>query len=76
MFPITIYLKKLITFFFLSCSEQIRAEQIAAQKKENPSIFGIGCERTCICMVPGQLPCPGVVKLPDHMRGKFKYNKD
>ncbi|XP_055310511.1 probable 28S ribosomal protein S25, mitochondrial [Sitodiplosis mosellana] len=57
-------------------SEQIQAEKMAAQKKENPSIFGVGCERACICMVPGQLPCPGIVKLPDHMRGKLKWNKD
>lgn len=56
--------------------EQVLAEQKQAQKRENPSNFGIGCERACICMVPGQLPCPGVVRLPDHMRGKFKYNAE
>lgn len=63
-------------FDLFFCSEQIQAEKIAAQKKENPSIFGVGSARTCICMVPGQLPCPGVVKLPDHMRGKHKWNKE
>lgn len=61
---------------FVSSSEQVLAEEKLEQKRENPSNFGVGCERTCICMVPGQLPCPGIVKLPDHMRGKFKYNKN
>ncbi|XP_031630905.1 probable 28S ribosomal protein S25, mitochondrial [Contarinia nasturtii] len=56
--------------------EQILAEKIAAQKKENPSIFGYGCERPCICMVPGQVPCPGVVRLPNHMRRKFKQQEE
>lgn len=57
-------------------SEQILAEQKLAQDKVNPSQFGVLCERNCICMVPGQLPCPGVVRLPNHMRGKFKFSKN
>lgn len=57
-------------------SEQILAEEKLAQDKTNPSHFGVQCERNCICMIPGQLPCPGVVKLPDHMRGKFKRNSN
>lgn len=53
----------------------MRAEEIAAQKKDNPSHFGVGCERPCICVVEGQVPCPGVVNLPDHMRG-VKYRNE
>lgn len=45
-------------------------EAIAKEKKENPANFGIGCEKSCICNIPGQVPCPGVVPLPYHMRGK------
>jgi len=35
--------------------------------------FGYGCGRHCICEIPGQVPCPGTVPLPDHMRGKVKF---
>lgn len=41
------------------------------EKKDNPANFGVGCEKSCICHIPGQLPCPGIVPLPDHMRGKI-----
>ncbi|XP_075986529.1 mitochondrial ribosomal protein S25 [Anticarsia gemmatalis] len=54
----------------------LEAEAIAAEKKDNPANFGVGCERPCICEVYGQIPCPGVVPLPSFMRGKFKYQKD
>lgn len=45
-------------------------ETIAQEKKENPANFGVGCEKSCMCNIPGQVPCPGVVPLPDHMRRK------
>lgn len=46
-------------------------ETISQEKKDNPANFGVGCDRSCICHVPGQVPCPGIVPLPDHMRGKI-----
>lgn len=46
-------------------------EATAREKKDNPANFGVGCDRNCICHVPGQVPCPGIVPLPDHMRGKI-----
>lgn len=46
-------------------------EAIAQKEKDNPANFGVGCNRSCICHVPGQVPCPGIVPLPDHMRGKI-----
>lgn len=52
--------------------EVLEAEAIAAEKKDNPANFGIGCERPCICEVYGQVPCSGVVQLPKFMRGKYK----
>lgn len=52
--------------------ETLYEEAIAAEKKDNPANFGVGCFRACLCEVPGQVPCPGVVPLPNHMRGKFK----
>ncbi|XP_049880893.1 probable 28S ribosomal protein S25, mitochondrial [Pectinophora gossypiella] len=52
--------------------EVLEAEAIAAEKKDNPANFGIGCERPCICEVHGQVPCPGVIALPKFMRGKYK----
>ncbi|XP_012262593.1 probable 28S ribosomal protein S25, mitochondrial [Athalia rosae] len=48
-------------------------EAVLAEKKDNPANFGIGCEKSCICEIPGQLPCPGLVPLPNMMRGKFKH---
>lgn len=51
--------------------ETLDAEAIAADKKDNPANFGVGCNRPCICEIPGQVPCPGIVQLPNHMRGKY-----
>jgi small subunit ribosomal protein S25 len=53
--------------------ETLKEEAIAAEKKDNPANFGVGCSRPCICEIPDQVPCPGVVPLPFHMRGKYKY---
>lgn len=46
------------------------------EKKDNPANFGYGCDRHCICEIPGQLPCPGTVPVPEQWRGKFKYARD
>lgn len=55
----------------------LAAQELAAEEKENPSNFGVGCRRKCICEIPGQIPCPGAVPLPKLMRGKYrKYKKD
>lgn len=51
--------------------EQADAEARLLESKDNPANFGYGCSRQCICEIPGQVPCPAIVKLPDHMRGKF-----
>ncbi|XP_055693177.1 probable 28S ribosomal protein S25, mitochondrial [Lutzomyia longipalpis] len=55
--------------------EVLEAEAKAAEKKDNPANFGFGCSKRCICNIPGQVPCPGVVPLPHHMRGKYKYQQ-
>lgn len=54
--------------------ELLAAEAKAAEKKDNPANFGIACSRGCICEIAGQVPCPGVVPVPYHMRGKYKNN--
>ncbi|KAI5736624.1 probable 28S ribosomal protein S25, mitochondrial [Diaphorina citri] len=55
----------------LGKSEQVlKAEAIAREKKDNPANFGFKCEKHCICQIPGQITCPGLVRLPDSMRGK------
>ncbi|XP_014210299.1 probable 28S ribosomal protein S25, mitochondrial [Copidosoma floridanum] len=56
--------------------EVLKKEAIAKEKKDNPANFGVGCEKNCACIIPGQLPCPAVVPLPFHMRGKTYLNKD
>uniref|UniRef100_A0A2M3ZCA8 Small ribosomal subunit protein mS25 n=1 Tax=Anopheles braziliensis TaxID=58242 RepID=A0A2M3ZCA8_9DIPT len=54
-------------------AETLKAEAKLAEKQDNPANFGVGCQKHCICEIPGQLPCPGVVPVPQHMRGKYKY---
>lgn len=56
--------------------EVLKKEAIAKEKKDNPANFGYGCEKSCICTIPGQLTCPGTIPLPHHMRGKYKNKKD
>ncbi|XP_046736893.1 probable 28S ribosomal protein S25, mitochondrial [Diprion similis] len=56
--------------------KQLAEEAIIAVKKDNPANFGIGCEKSCICEIPGQLPCPGLIPLPLTMRGKHKNRVD
>lgn len=56
--------------------EVLKKEAIAKEKKDNPANFGFGCEKSCICTIPGQLPCPGTVPLPFHMRGKYKNKSE
>ncbi|XP_055625169.1 probable 28S ribosomal protein S25, mitochondrial [Toxorhynchites rutilus septentrionalis] len=52
--------------------ETLKAEEKLAKKQDNPANFGVGCAKHCICEIPGQLPCPGVVPVPKHMRGKYQ----
>lgn len=56
--------------------ELLNQESIALEKKDNPANFGVGCDKNCICIIPGQLPCPGIVPLPYHMRVKSLFTKD
>ena len=60
------HLKKIIC----KTDEQLLEE--AKQKQDNPANFGWGCKRQCMCEEIGQIPCPGAVPLPIHMRGKYK----
>ncbi|XP_018325118.1 probable 28S ribosomal protein S25, mitochondrial [Agrilus planipennis] len=53
--------------------EVLKAEEVAREKKDNPANFGVGCEKHCICEIPGQVPCPGIIPVPKYMRGKYKY---
>ena len=53
----------------------LKAEALAAEEKDNPANFGVGCARKCMCEIPGQIPCPGVCPLPKAMRGKYYYFK-
>lgn len=52
--------------------ETLLEESIIQKKTDNPANFGVGCPRSCMCVIPDQVPCPGVVPLPFHMRGKYK----
>ncbi|XP_064556887.1 small ribosomal subunit protein mS25 [Drosophila montana] len=53
--------------------KQLVAEARLAESKDNPANFGYGCERHCICEIPGQVSCPGTVPLPEDVRGKFMF---
>lgn len=54
-------------------SEALLQESITKKKQDNPANFGVGCSRHCICLLPGQVPCPQVIPLPYHMRGKYRH---
>ena len=58
--------------------QTLQEEAIKAQKQDNPANFGYGCKKHCICEIDNQIPCPGVVPLPYHMRGKYRnqFRKD
>lgn len=49
----------------------MKEELIAKEKKDNPANFGYLCEKPCICKFVGQVPCSGVVPVPEYMRGKW-----
>ncbi|XP_065332446.1 small ribosomal subunit protein mS25 [Cloeon dipterum] len=56
--------------------ELLAKEAIAQEKKDNEANFGYGCQRHCICEMPGQVPCSAVCPLPNHMRGKLRFATD
>nr|CAG4648944.1 EOG090X0FQ5 [Polyphemus pediculus] len=53
----------------------LMAEMHSANIQDNLSNFGEKCSRHCICEIPGQIPCPAVVPLPNSWRGKYKFQK-
>lgn len=53
------------------------ATNVTQTSDSNAAIFGVDRARFCMCEVPGQCPCPSVIKLPKSCRGKFtKQLKD
>ncbi|XP_071809942.1 small ribosomal subunit protein mS25-like [Asterias amurensis] len=52
--------------------EVLERERKAQESRSNPAHFGDGYLRKCICEIPGQVPCPGLVPLPQELRGKFR----
>ena len=53
--------------------ETLAAEALASEKKDNPANFGAGCDRNCICQMPGQVPCTSLLPVPKHWRGKYAF---
>lgn len=48
-------------------NERLQLEETVRRKtvgEDNPALFGYGRERFCACEVPGQHPCPGVIRNP------------
>ena len=60
---------------FCKSDTKLAEERLERESKDNPANFGWGCDRQCICEVPGQVPCPAVVPLPKVMRGKYKFGQ-
>uniref|UniRef100_A0A0K8R9E0 Small ribosomal subunit protein mS25 n=1 Tax=Ixodes ricinus TaxID=34613 RepID=A0A0K8R9E0_IXORI len=54
--------------------DQILKQMMVTLGKTNEQLanFGRNYDKFCICEVPGQVPCPGIVPLPKHMRGKYR----
>lgn len=57
------------------CKSESTLQKEARELMINPANFGWGCDRQCICEIPGQVPCPGIIPLPNHMRGKYKFGE-
>ncbi|XP_042859533.1 probable 28S ribosomal protein S25, mitochondrial [Penaeus japonicus] len=55
------------------CKSESTLQKEARELEINPANFGWGCDRQCICEIPGQVPCPAIIPLPNHMRGKYKF---
>lgn len=45
----------------LSIEESLRKTVVG---EDNPALFGYGRDRFCACEIPGQHPCPGVIRNP------------
>ena len=54
---------------------QQRIDSELTARLENPANFGKDCAHYCMCLVYGQMSCPGRKKLPEHLRGKFTRYK-
>uniref|UniRef100_A0A6M2CS35 Small ribosomal subunit protein mS25 n=1 Tax=Rhipicephalus microplus TaxID=6941 RepID=A0A6M2CS35_RHIMP len=57
-------------------TEQLQKEALMREKKDTPANFGRHYDKFCICEVPGQVPCPGIVPLPKSMRGKCRAEQE
>lgn len=58
-------------------SDILQLEMMTQVSEVNKADFGLGHDRWCMCEVPGQVPCPGWVPLPKHMRAKYhKFGKE
>lgn len=55
--------------------EKTLSEGQAKLAAASPAIFDYNRPRLCMCEVPDQVPCPGLIQLPFRMRGKYKYVK-
>ena len=56
---------------------QQRIDSELTARLENPANFGKDCAHYCMCLVHGQMSCPGKKKLPEFLRGKYsKYKID
>ena len=54
---------------------QQRIDSELTARLENPANFGKDCAHYCMCLVYGQMSCPGKKKLPEHLRGKYTRYK-
>lgn len=46
---------------------EAKSSNDARDPTKNSSLIGVGCGRACHCNILGQVPCPKVVQLPNHM---------
>ncbi|CCD74058.1 Small ribosomal subunit protein mS25 [Caenorhabditis elegans] len=51
-----------------------RREHLESIAKLNPADFGSKNERQCMCEVQGQHPCTGLLRAPQCVTGKYRWN--
>ncbi|OQR66753.1 ribosomal protein mRpS25-like [Tropilaelaps mercedesae] len=55
--------------------EVLQQETLLQEKQDTPANFGRQYGKWCICEVEGQVPCPGIVKLPEVLIAKIQHKK-
>ncbi|GMR48052.1 hypothetical protein PMAYCL1PPCAC_18247, partial [Pristionchus mayeri] len=52
----------------------LKRESLEKMAALNPASFGSACKRQCMCEIQGQHPCTALLRAPQVMTGKWRWN--